>query len=651
MRAHVCATVVSAVILLASTARADDPQGCREHFDGTFAMVQSIIFERHGCTSAACHGGADPAGGLDLTASASYDALIDQPPHSIAAEQFPGLARVVPGNKRRSLLWLNVAAATLPALWTAPLRAMPLGGLPPLTIDELELLRLWIENGAPRDGVVPGTAALFDACLPPLTPLTVTPLAPPPAGVGVQIRAPHQVLPPRRERETCFVSYYDVTDQVPPEFRGPGNDTFRFKRVDARQDPLSHHAVVIVYTGRAAIDDPSWGPFACRGGDRDGQPCVPTARDACGADAICASPPVPSVACIGFGPGDAGIGTGETTLFSTMGTALASSDGIYDEAPLRGILVWNSHAFNVTDTPGALDMWINFTFAAPDEQRTPLRRFVDISAIAAMHVPPFETQEICQHHTLAAATRVIDLTSHTHWRGKRFRVFDGRFACDGGPNAGAACSPFGPDPGLASPDLCRGFPCRSRRPPRAGDCDGDLTVSIDELVTGVRLALEGGAAGCPRFDADGNGRVTIDELLAAVAAAIGPVFRDPDESLLYTSTTYADPLVLSFAPPRLFGTLHATPEERTLTYCALYDNGFTNPDDVKRNSRAPNNAARCSPTRCAAGVVGTPCQRDLDCDSAAGAGDGACDACTLTFGVSTDDEMFVLIGSYTADAQ
>jgi hypothetical protein len=34
------------------------------------------------------------------------------------------------------------------------------------------------------------------------------------------------------------------------------------------------------------------------------------------------------------------------------------------------------------------------------------------------------------------------------------------------------------------------------------------------------------------------------------------------------------------------------------------------------------------------------------CDSSPGLGDGICDACTLHGGVTTDDEMFIMLGSY-----
>src|SRR5512144_702796 len=47
-----------------------------------------------------------------------------------------------------------------------------------------------------------------------------------------------------------------------------------------------------------------------------------------------------------------------------------------------------------------------------------------------------------------------------------------------------------------------------------GDCNGDDTVAINELISGVAVSL--GAqpmAACPAFDADGNGAVTINELV------------------------------------------------------------------------------------------------------------------------------------------
>ena len=95
-------------------------------FPSTYDMIQQAVFENHGCTSQLCHGAAK-MGGLDLRADVSYQNLIDVP-----SETVPGLGykRVDPGSKDRSLLWINLAALTLPDQFHAPLRGMPLSAAP-----------------------------------------------------------------------------------------------------------------------------------------------------------------------------------------------------------------------------------------------------------------------------------------------------------------------------------------------------------------------------------------------------------------------------------------------------------------------------------------------------------------------------------------
>lgn len=60
------------------------------------------------------------------------------------------------------------------------------------------------------------------------------------------------------------------------------------------------------------------------------------------------------------------------------------------------------------------------------------------------------------------------------------------------------------------------------RPACPGDCNGDGVVFIDELLTGVEIAIaDGPFTACTAFDRDRNQSVTVDELLAAVGAALG----------------------------------------------------------------------------------------------------------------------------------
>ena len=611
---------------------------CTQQFDSTYDLIQKAIFENKGCTAAACHGAA-VQGGLDLRAGVSYDALVDVPAESVA-----GMARLVPGQKEQSLLWFNLAAATLPAQWQAPLRAMPIG-LEALTFDELEAMREWIESGAPRDGVLPVTGELLDACLPPAKPIEIKPLDPPPAGKGVQIRMPRWELPAGGEDEVCYVSYYDVSDQVPAPFLSPDGNSFRYNRIQIRQDPLSHHLIVNRYAG--STNNGLVGDFRCRGGASDGAPCVPTDQGACG-EGLCGSRIVSSFACIEFDGGAGAFGGGFTGTQET-GTEQRLLPGVYDELPTKGWILWNSHAFNLTDERGKIEAWLNFDFAQPEDQSFPGRDIFTAFSIFDMTVPPFEAQEVCNIQTLPGNAHLFELSSHMHQRGARFRAFLGAFRCAGGPYDRTPCSPFGPDAAFATADLCAGAPCRAKMPPAAGDCNGDLEVSINELVQAVNISL--GVlprSRCADADPDGSNTVTVAELVRAVQSSLSPGFRDAESSLLYTSFVYNDPVVLNIDPPIDFPANAAARDARALTYCAVYDNGFLDPSEVKTRTSSPNS---CSPSACSAGRVGAACRRSnhAACDTSPGAGDGFCDACTLYGGVTTEDEMFILLGSYYVD--
>ena len=66
-------------------------------------------------------------------------------------------------------------------------------------------------------------------------------------------------------------------------------------------------------------------------------------------------------------------------------------------------------------------------------------------------------------------------------------------------------------------------PANPNDPPPAcvGDCDHSGAVTIDELVTGVGIALgTRPLAGCPSFDCNGDGQVSVAEIIAAVTAAL-----------------------------------------------------------------------------------------------------------------------------------
>lgn len=73
-----------------------------------------------------------------------------------------------------------------------------------------------------------------------------------------------------------------------------------------------------------------------------------------------------------------------------------------------------------------------------------------------------------------------------------------------------------------------------------GDCDGDGSVPINELIVGVNVALGAAPVGsCSAFDRNGDGAVSIDELLAGVNSATAGCPQ------LATPTPTATPVVVA----------------------------------------------------------------------------------------------------------
>jgi hypothetical protein len=545
----------------------------------TWEAIQANVFASHGCTQAVCHGSAPGQGNLDLRPEAAYANLVD-----VASSALPSQKRVEPGDPKESLLWRKLAARTQ-GLAGVPLSPMPSGDAVPLSEDELRLVELWIQNGAPARGTVPGTEELL-TCVPPPTPIKIRPPARPAAGAGVQLYSPPWPIPPRGEDEVCFATWFDFSREVPaelqrpcpPEWGGPAKQCFLWNRAELTQDPNSHHSIPRIYRGEYDLSHPGFGTFTCHGGALDGQPCSPKAVGTpapagadCGVGGGCAGTVVSAVACIGFGPPDLSQGLrsladSEAAPYIAISTEPLSTiqypPGVSAVLPLQGILVVNSHAFNVTAEPTTNEQWLNLYFSGPDDRRYLVQSLFDANDIFVQYVPAFEQREYCRTRTFDEGTRLFHLTTHTHKRGKLFRVWG---------------------PGVAAP------------------CSSATTSCLPEPGTPI-----------------------------------------------LTTTDYADPAQLTFDPPLVLDGGDAA--SRTFKYCALYDNGFTDPGSVKRASVGPPGAQSCTSAEisCLAGPHrGEPCGgSDAACDSSRGAGDGRCDACPLRGGVTTEDEMLVLLGSY-----
>ena len=526
-----------------------DP-ACTESFDSTFAAIQTVVFERHGCTQDVCHGSAR-SGGLDLRPDAAHANLL-------AADSLSSnLPRIQPGEPNESYLYLKLRAATEPGSVTVAGSPMP-SGLPPLSADQLQAIRLWIEKGAPATGSIgddlngqsDSVADLLGACLPPATPITIEPLAPPPPDEGIRLEMPSYVLPAGKEREICVASYYDFSERVPERFQDRERGVFFVNGSRLRQDPQSHHFVVDhAGIGPELVNAPAFGEWTCSGGERAGQACDPLDQGSCG-EAVCASAMRDTITCAGFGPPESSplTGIGGIVNAQTAQQLVPPREGVFTVYPIRGLLYWNSHAFNLTTEDHPMHAYLNL-FYTDDLRLERIQLPISSNVYIQAGQPPFTIERYCGDWVVPQGARLLSLSSHTHKRGR------------------------------------------------------DFTVNL------------------------------------------------PDGTQIYESFVYSDPLDQDYDPPLAFDS--TDPAERTLHYCATYNNGVRDdgsPDLglVTRLSTMPDRTT-CNPVACVAGRVGEPCvgkDDDASCDTAPGAGDGSCDACPITAGVTTENEMFVLAPAY-----
>jgi cysteine-rich repeat protein len=443
-----------------------------QSFASTMEAIQAVVFDSpvYGCANMLCHDAVAPQGGLDLTAGNAHANLVNIP----AQGSLDFLDLVEPGDKDLSFLYEKLAAATL----GTPLNggsSMPSGGAPPLTQDHLEALRLWIQGGAPETGVVAGTAELLDGCLPDPTPLVIPVPDPPGAGIGAQFQSTPWPLPMQSENEICFATYYDLTTTglVPASARipcpqvcttdplapctddsecpnggtcevvgtpnNPSNECFLYHSQTLLQDPQSHHAFVRIYLGAFDTTHAGWGPWTYKFQDQinpdEGMSCDPLAVDSVvGYNPGCSSAVTESIACTGAGPPDLSngsipgglTGSATTPTFTGAGVPVFEqefADGVYRALPMQGILVWNSHAFNLTNYDTTMSIYLNMLFADPADQVYLAQPIFEDIAIFVQNVPPFQTREYCRTWTAPQGARISLLTSHTHQWGVRWRTW------------------------------------------------------------------------------------------------------------------------------------------------------------------------------------------------------------------------------------
>lgn len=570
--------------------------------DSTLGVVQAILDTR-GCTASACHGtdASEAAAGLDLRPERFYDSVVNVPASTA------DLPLVFPADEERSVLYLKVAAKTL---GTSLAEYGVSGGSMPsssdaLTEDELQVLRAWIRGGAPRVGVVAGAPSVLDceADLEP-SPNKIPPLPAPAADKGIQLFSGGWALTANSEDEVCFVTYYDYSDRVPdsaklpcPEaYGGASHDCFAYESMVLAQDPQSHHSIVESYIPPPDSGeqwDPKnevWKNWQCLAGENAGQPCDPTNAGECGDASVCATEPTTALGCIAYQNGPEQMGT----LLGFFGRATARQNiAVAQEATF--IEDYPDGVYGVLPVEG-FTIWNSHSFNLTKLDTT-VSQYINF-----LYAGTEDRQHLRE-----------DLT-----------VLDDIFAM-------GTVAPF------TTHEACATFtmPVGSRL----------LTLSshTHQYGTDFRIWYPPNDP-CPSSGLGGP----ID--LCAV----------PDREPNYRSFFYQDPLYQRFDETNNLEILDSSDDrDRTFRYCAIWDNGATDPAKVRRHSERPD-ANTCAFGEIAPEFVG-PCgcppelreclggpDQGMICgedDSACGEG-GVCDACPVWGGVTTEEEMFGILGAF-----
>lgn len=176
--------------------------------------------------------------------------------------------------------------------------------------------------------------------------------------------------------------------------------------------------------------DPVWKNWVCNGGDNSGTSCTPGGEE-CGGRGQCTTEPLTSIACIRYqnGPDELGTAAGFFGTAETRQQLIVAQEstfreeypeGVYDLVPIKGFIIWDSHAFN----PTTVEQWMNLEFAAPDELLYARQQIFDADDIFGMgRIEAFESTEECSTFTIPQYGRLLSLSTHTHRYGKQFRVW------------------------------------------------------------------------------------------------------------------------------------------------------------------------------------------------------------------------------------
>lgn len=348
----------------------------------TFELINSRIITPN-CATSGCHASEKDATfaqhGLVLEKSVAYKNLFNRTPKNANAKT-DGLFLVKPFKADASLLYHKLVSNVNAHHNKDYGNPMPLGSNL-LSKGQVEFIRRWIEAGALQAGCSVQDLTLLDDKTPQTTE-TFTPLAPPPAGQGIQLKIEPFTIAPNFEREFFVYKKLNNTEKI------------YINRIAIKMRQNSHHLVLYSFNNSTPASV---------------IPAFDVIRDLRNTNNSLNVSTLTSMAYHVY-TGGGGSPESDVTL----------PDGVALEVPANFALDLNSHYVNKTSQAITGEVYVNL-YNIPQSKVVNVAKTLNLSN-TSLNIPPKQTVTQSRTFKFTKKTYIVNLTSHMHAKGKKFVI-------------------------------------------------------------------------------------------------------------------------------------------------------------------------------------------------------------------------------------
>lgn len=374
----ISSVIILGAVMSACESKTETPKAACD----TFELVNSKIITPS-CANAGCHASEKDASfaqhGLVLEKSVAYKNLVNRSPKNANALT-DKLKLVSPFKADESLLYHKLRSNTDGHHSKDYGNPMPLGSNL-LSVGQVEFIRRWIESGALETGCSVSDLTLLDDKTPQDT-KPFAPLAPPPAGQGVQMKLEPFTVSPMFERE--FFVYKKLNNP----------NKMYVNRIAIKMRQNSHHLVLYSFpnnTPTLAI------------------PQYDVVRDLRNANNTLNYGTALSMQYHVYAGGGS---SPESDFTFPSGVAL--------EIPANYALDMNSHYVNKTSQPITGEVFVNL-YTIPESQIVKVAKPLNLGNMS-LNIPAKQTVVQSKTFKFDKKTNIVTLTSHMHARGTKFVI-------------------------------------------------------------------------------------------------------------------------------------------------------------------------------------------------------------------------------------